>query len=479
MEAIRERSVLIPRGWNNTYIQREAFTIRLQHIIGGYGGGGTALKEMVGNSDDAKAAEFVVFIDGCQYSRPGPPWQNMVSDPQGVVLVSRLTAFGTYHNFKHMQATWQGPALLVWNSATFTRQDWINLTAKVGNSSKAGQTHTIGKFGLGALTAYIFTDVPQVLSDDRFLLLDPHAMYLPEHNSAMLCNFVDQHDPDLVKLADDAPSIIEPFVSFSKNCPVVPKWDPASQYPGTIFRFPLRSSATASVSAISNISISTEDCINTVLKPFLHTTAELVLFTQYTKTISAYAKESQGADCILLHQCIAHSTAVPVPASASSNFGYSTVTVSRKTGTDHLSTQTWLRVDNPAALNCGVAILLHDSAAADGRHYLPSVAGKVFITLPLPLEKTGLPVHINGAFKVHSDRRNLWSGDDDGGKVSAPFVCFCSVSIASFDKLMHKITIVLYTLAIWHLLQMHSCNTGCQSNDISKLLAGRSEHCNS
>ncbi len=81
-----ERSVLIPQGWNNTYIQREDFTIRLQHIIEGYGGGGTALKEMVGNSDDAKAAEFVVFIDGSQYSRPAPPWQNMVSDPQGVVL---------------------------------------------------------------------------------------------------------------------------------------------------------------------------------------------------------------------------------------------------------------------------------------------------------------------------------------------------------------------------------------------------------
>ncbi|KAL0025642.1 hypothetical protein WJX77_000625 [Trebouxia sp. C0004] len=76
-------------------------------------------------------------------------------------------------------ATWQGPALVVWNGAKFTRQDWINLS-KVGNSSKAGQTHTIGEFGLGALTAYIFTDVPQVLSDDRLLLLDPYAMYLPE-----------------------------------------------------------------------------------------------------------------------------------------------------------------------------------------------------------------------------------------------------------------------------------------------------------
>ncbi len=98
-----ERSLLIPRGWNNTYVQREDFTIRVQHIIEGYGGGGTALKEMVGNSDDARAAEFVVFIDGSQYSRPEPPWQNMVSDPQGVVLglfkKVTLTAFGTYRNF--------------------------------------------------------------------------------------------------------------------------------------------------------------------------------------------------------------------------------------------------------------------------------------------------------------------------------------------------------------------------------------------
>ena len=113
---------------------------------------------------------------------------------------------------------------------------------------------------------------------------------------------------------------------------------------------------------------------------------------------------------------------MPASTSANSNFSYSTVTVSRQTGTDYLRTQTWLRVDNPAALSCGVAFLIHDSAAADGRHYLPSVAGKVFITLPLPLEKTGLPVHINGAFMVQSDRRNLWSGDDDGGKVSAPAV---------------------------------------------------------
>ena len=288
---------------------------------------------------------------------------------------------------------------------------------------------------------------------------------------------VDVHDPDHVNFVGDAPSIIEPFVAFSENCPAVPNWEAETQYPGTIFRFPLRSLATASGSANSNISISTEDCIDTVLTPFLHSTAELVLFTQYTKNMSAYAKESQGADSILFHQCIARSTVVPVPASANSNFGYSIITVSRQTGTDHLNTQTWLRVGNPAALSCDVAILVHDSAAAARRQYLPSIAGKVFSTLHLPLENTGLPVHMNGAFKVQSDRRNLWSGDDDGGKAGAPFVCFGSVCTASFDKLMHKI--MLYTLAMWHMLQTHSCNTGCQSNDISRLLAGRSEHCNS
>jgi len=366
---------------------------------------------------------------------------------------------------KSTQVAWQGPALVVWNSARFSRQDWINLTAKVGNSSKAGHTHTIGKFGLGALTAYIFTDVPQVLSDDRLLLLDPHALYLPEQHLSMLCNFVDQLDSDHVNLADD----IEPFVSFNASCPVVPDWEAEAPYPGTVFRFPLRVPETALASTISKISISKEDCINTIVNPFLHTTAELVLFTRHTKSISAYVKESQGADSILLQQCVASSAAAPVLASANSSFSYCTVTVSNKTGTDHSSRQTWLRVDNPAAMSCGVAILIHDSAAAAGRQYLPSIAGKVFITLPLPLGNTGLPVHINGAFKVQSDRRNLWSGQDDGGKVSVLHVCFCSFCTVGFNKLLPR------CLGI---SAMQSPHTICQRNNLSESVVGCSEYCN-
>ncbi len=40
-----EGSVAQQRGWININIQREDFTIRVQHTIQEYGGGGTALKQ--------------------------------------------------------------------------------------------------------------------------------------------------------------------------------------------------------------------------------------------------------------------------------------------------------------------------------------------------------------------------------------------------------------------------------------------------
>ena len=65
----------------------------------------------------------------------------------------------------------------------------------------------------------------------------------------------------------------------------------------------------------------------------------------------------------------------------------------------------------------GVAALLSDNTSG-GVSWLPAVVGKVYATMPLPLNASGLPVHLNGGFWMQADRRKLWSGEGDRGKVS-------------------------------------------------------------
>ena len=61
-------------------------------------------------------------------------------------------------------APWQGPAVFFHNSARFGPGDLEQFTRSVGNSAKAGDCSKIGQFGLGAITAYHFTDVIQLLT---------------------------------------------------------------------------------------------------------------------------------------------------------------------------------------------------------------------------------------------------------------------------------------------------------------------------
>ena len=60
---------------------------------------------------------------------------------------------------------WQGPAVFFYNSQpAFSGHDLDCFTRSVGDSAKAGNAKKIGQFGLGAITAYHFTDVIQLLS---------------------------------------------------------------------------------------------------------------------------------------------------------------------------------------------------------------------------------------------------------------------------------------------------------------------------
>ena len=105
------------------------------------------MKELLANADDSKATNVTICLDGSGYNTDG-----LLDDGM---------------------ATLQGLALWVYNNAKFSEQDWQNYTQSVGESAKAGDSGTIGKFGKGGLTAYSLSDVIQVVSGDHMLILDP------------------------------------------------------------------------------------------------------------------------------------------------------------------------------------------------------------------------------------------------------------------------------------------------------------------
>jgi hypothetical protein len=76
---------------------------------------------------------------------------------------------------------WQTPALYFYNDGVFTDSDFKALI-DIGMGSKAGDTSKIGKYGLGSLTMYLFTDVTSMISGEHFIIFDPTRQYLPFRN---------------------------------------------------------------------------------------------------------------------------------------------------------------------------------------------------------------------------------------------------------------------------------------------------------
>ncbi|KAL0055638.1 hypothetical protein WJX82_002705 [Trebouxia sp. C0006] len=66
-----------------------------------------------------------------------------------------------------------------YGGGVFSELDFTGYTKKIGDSSKASDSHTVGKFGKGAMPAYSLSDTIQLLSGDDVMYLDPHARVLP------------------------------------------------------------------------------------------------------------------------------------------------------------------------------------------------------------------------------------------------------------------------------------------------------------
>ncbi|KAL3132912.1 hypothetical protein ABBQ38_006826 [Trebouxia sp. C0009 RCD-2024] len=376
-------------NWDTRLQQRKKFTVCIKNNVREYGGGSTCLKELLANADDAKANHLTVCLDKSQY-----PAEHLLHDGmQGL----------------------QGPALWVCNNAKFSDQDWQNYTLSVGDSAKANDTETIGKFGKGALTAYSLTDVIQILSGDSLLILDPHCTHLHDQLPSVFGNVVNKRDKHFVDIYAENPDQLSPFLSFTKTCSTVPTLSAGKHYPGTLFRLALRTETAAQRSEISKESLS-PDQIAQALHDFVQAAPDLLLFTRHVKGISVWTKSSQRRVCLLMHECSASMSNMSSPMPGC-KLQKAIVSIHHPDESDSKTKRVWLKTTTHSVKGQSgdVALLMHDDAGVSGQCW-PEIVGKVYSTMALPLAPTSLPVHINGDFRMSSDRRTLWAGEGDRGQ---------------------------------------------------------------
>ncbi|KAG9014082.1 hypothetical protein FRB90_005630, partial [Tulasnella sp. 427] len=108
----------------------EDLTARIQSVLMEYDMDHSS-NEWIANADDAKARSFTFLIDEARF--------------EGRRVLGGLTEFQS------------GPALVIHNDGVFTEKDFQGL-GNIGRGGKADETDSIGRFGLGALSFYHFSE---------------------------------------------------------------------------------------------------------------------------------------------------------------------------------------------------------------------------------------------------------------------------------------------------------------------------------
>ncbi|KAM7270495.1 hypothetical protein ACFE04_029709 [Oxalis oulophora] len=257
-------------GAAEAFGQHEALTTRLKHILEMYADGPGILFELVQNAEDAGANEVVFLLDKTQY--------------------------GTSSVLSPEMADWQGPALYCFNNSVFSPQD-LYAISRIGQESKLEKPFAIGRFGLGFNCVYHFTDIPTFVSGENVVMFDPHACNIPgvsPSHPGLRIKFAGR------RILEQFPDQFSPFLHF--GC------DLQNPFPGTLFRFPLRSANVALRSQIKKEGYTSDDVIS-LFDNFFGVVSDALLFLRNVKSISVFVKEGAGSDMQLLRRvnrdCIA------------------------------------------------------------------------------------------------------------------------------------------------------------------------------
>ena len=366
---------------------KERVTRRISGIVNDYSGNIDVFKELIQNADDAGATEIKLLLD----------WRT----------------HGKEYLFEQEMKHWQGPAVVAYNNATFSDQDFDNI-CELAAETKMKDPMKTGRFGVGFCASYSLTDVPSFVSRHFITIFDPHTKYLGDrvsHNEpGMRINLVEQREG--LAIYEDQ---FSPFNGLF-GCNIFQL--SGGGFNGTIFRFPLR------MSSFPRSEISNEHydryAIEKLMKDLQKESSNLLLFLKHITSLEVLTLE-EGAmspkEMKLQFQIHKHSVDHQLRIQLMRNPHLSQKPV--------CSTCSIKVVDNVNSKDQMSQYLIASalSATTEAKPGLVPLAelaisvsnncpqslqndGCLFCFLPLPLGSY-LPFHVNGFFDVGKDRRGL------------------------------------------------------------------------
>ncbi|PVF98749.1 hypothetical protein CPB86DRAFT_784385 [Serendipita vermifera] len=213
--------------------------------------GPSLLREIVQNSDDAKASKQIFLLD----TRYHPASQLL---------------------HPNLEDT-QGPALLAYNDAIFQPEDWTSIQS-MSRSVKRTDKTKIGKYGLGFRSCYHITDTPQILSGSHFAIFDPHQKFIGG-------------DIGLKKDFTTNDTMDDHLAAFGHFLPGEERKAPLD---GTIIRLPLRTETGAQVSELVQQAFTIND-IEAIFSEFIAKELSIVLlFLSNLTSIELLFRDDKG-----------------------------------------------------------------------------------------------------------------------------------------------------------------------------------------
>uniref|UniRef100_A0A673G5E4 Sacsin-like n=1 Tax=Sinocyclocheilus rhinocerous TaxID=307959 RepID=A0A673G5E4_9TELE len=377
----------------------------LKDILRRYPEGGQILKELIQNAEDAGATEVKFMYDETEY--------------------------GVESLWSNDMAQYQGTALYVYNDAVFTTEDW-NGIQEIARSRKREDPLKVGRFGIGFNSVYHITDVPSIFSGDQIAMLDPHQMLFGVHESGQCWNL----KSDIKEITE----LNDQFAPYFGLLGSSEKTIKDGNFPGTLFRFPLRMKP----SQLSN-NIYNKEKVLELFESFRVDADTVLLFLKSVQKVSLHVRESDGTERMLFQVTASDSqedkmewpNALKTLGQAIDSYSNGVLSSSVTCATYQLSIEvrdetaketqktTWLVCNGVGGRGmCGeldsladdlkfiptIGIALPLTLIDEDKGATSCVSGRAFCFLPLPLGEesmTGLPVHVSGFFGLTDNRRSI------------------------------------------------------------------------